>query len=67
MMLEATTYADYPWRVGRKLKRTIYAVNEDTDNRDSDHLLGMFDSWVVAAHVVEVHNADLARRRGSTR
>lgn len=64
MLPKATDFTDYPWRVGRKLKRTIYAVNEGTEDRDTDHFLGILDSWIVAAHLVETHNVDLARRRG---
>jgi len=65
-MLEATTYADRPWRTGRKLNRTIYAVEEGSEDRSVDHLLGMLDSWLIVRHVVDLHNADLERRRSSS-
>lgn len=46
---------NYPWRVGRKLGRTIYAqVGDDPD--DDDVLLGMMDTAEIAAHVVHDHN-----------
>lgn len=43
------------WRVGRKLKRTIYA-QWGPEPSDDDMLIGMLDTSWQAAHVVEIHN-----------
>jgi hypothetical protein len=47
-----------PWRVGRKVGRTIYAVVGD---RASDHdlLIGVMDTRELAEAAVRAHNADL--------
>lgn len=47
-----------PWRVGRRLGRTLYAETGG-DNRDADVVLGMVDSAELATHIVTVHNASL--------
>lgn len=47
-----------PWRVGRKVKRTIYAqVGPEPD--DHDKLIGMMDTAELAAAAVRAHNAEL--------
>lgn len=47
-----------PWRVGRKLGRTIYAqiAAEPSDN---DVLIGVMDDARYAAEVVRLHNDSL--------
>ncbi len=52
-----------PWRIGRKVGRTIYAVVED-GSRDDDALIGVLDTRELAAEAVEAHNARLERRLG---
>lgn len=60
-----TEYMDVPWRVGRKLGRTIYAVDEGNEDRNCDFFLGIMDDAVIAVYICETHNADLATRRGA--
>lgn len=45
----------YPWRVGRKLGRTIYAQLGPEPSAD-DPLLGTLDSPELAAEAVRCHN-----------
>lgn len=45
-----------PWRVGRKVGRTIYAVIEDKPS-DKDQLIGMMDNSYLALTAVDDHNA----------
>lgn len=52
---------EHPWRVGRKLGRTIYCRISDEDS-DDDFLLGMVDNADIAQHICDVHNAALAAR-----
>jgi hypothetical protein len=47
-----------PWRVGRHLGRTVYALT-GMEADDSDVLLGMMDTSDVAAYMVRLHNARL--------
>lgn len=47
-----------PWRIGRKVGRTVYAVIGD-EATDDDFLIGMFDTRELAAEAVEAHNARL--------
>ena len=53
-----------PWRVGRKVGRTIYAQMA-SEPHDGDPLIGLMDTRELAAEVVEAHNraADPAFRR----
>jgi hypothetical protein len=53
---------DLPWRVGRKLGRTIYVVVNDEPS-DQDVCLGMLDTSVLAQHIVDLHNAALASKQ----
>ena len=46
---------NYPWRVGRKLGRTIYA-QVGPEPSDDDELLGLMETESIAASVVEAHN-----------
>lgn len=49
-------YIQVEWRVGRKVGRTIYTV-DNPDNPDRDgRLIGLVDSRELAAHIVEIHN-----------
>lgn len=45
------------YRVGRKLKRTVYQQLA-AEPSDADMFLGIFDSPHMAAHVVMLLNAD---------
>lgn len=49
-----------PWRVGRRVGRTIYAVFSDEEDADGE-LIGMMDSRQLAAAACEAHNALLDR------
>lgn len=46
------------WRVGRKVGRTIYAM-EGREPTDDDTLIGMMDTPVLAAEAVRTHNIDV--------
>jgi len=48
-----------PWRVGRKVGRTIYAQITDVP-RDDDPLIGVLDTRELAERVVADHNKSLA-------
>jgi hypothetical protein len=66
----ATTYApnDYInlfWRVGSKVKRTIYAVVPDLGH-DQHPLLGLMDTPELASETVFAHNTLLAQLRSET-
>lgn len=47
-----------PWRTGRKVGRTIYAVLGDAVS-DADTLIGMLDTPELAAEAVAAHNREL--------
>jgi hypothetical protein len=47
-----------PWRVGRKVGRTIYAVIGDEPS-DHDPLIGVMDTKALAEAAVRAHNAEL--------
>lgn len=48
-----------PWRVGRKVGRTVYAqVGEEPG--DDDLLIGLFDTEELAAAAVQAHNSTLS-------
>ena len=49
-----------PWRAGRKVGRTIYAM-AGGEASDDDVLIGMMDSPELAAEACAAHNALLAR------
>lgn len=46
---------NYPWRVGRKLGRTIYA-QAGPEPSDDDELLGLMETEAIAEEVVRLHN-----------
>lgn len=48
-------YLKARWRVGRKLGRTIYAM-ESSEPTDADHLIGVMDTPALARAAVEGHN-----------
>lgn len=43
------------WRVGRKLRRTIYVVEANVPVEEQ-RLIGMLDTPLLAEHIVEAHN-----------
>jgi hypothetical protein len=47
-----------PWRVGRKVRRNLYAVVGDQPS-DGDYDIGRMDDAWLAARVVSDHNATL--------
>jgi len=51
-----------PWRIGRKLGRTLYAVIGD-EPADNDILLGLLDDELVAKLIVDTHNEALAGKQ----
>jgi hypothetical protein len=55
----AETPQDSPWRVGRKVGRTIYVLIGGAPS-DEDELIGVMDSMAVAAAAVDGHNATLS-------
>lgn len=55
------------WRVGRKLRRTFYAVR-GSEPSDEDDLIGITvgseqQAYAMAAYIVRLHNAELDRRK----
>jgi hypothetical protein len=48
-----------PWRTGRKVHRTIYAMT-GPEPSDDDPLIGVMDTPELAAEAVEAHNYRLA-------
>jgi hypothetical protein len=55
-------YLGRPWRVGRKVGRTVYAVIGEIAS-DSDPLIGVMDTWALAEEAVEAHNARIRWKR----
>lgn len=51
------TLTERQWRVGRKLGRTIYAMENEATPTDVDTLIGLVETRALAAHIVAVHNA----------
>jgi hypothetical protein len=51
-------HQNFPWRVGRKVGRTVYAVTGPTAS-DTDVLIGVMDTRTLAAEAVACHNARL--------
>lgn len=53
------------WRIGRKLRRTFYAVRE-SEPSDEDDLIGINvgpeqQAYAMAAYIVRLHNEALER------
>lgn len=51
-------HQNFPWRVGRRKGRTIYAVVSRTAS-DEDLLIGLMDTRALAAEAVDAHNTRL--------
>jgi len=51
-------YQDFPWRVGRSVGRTIYAVTGPEATK-TDVLIGVMDNATLAAEAVDAHNRNL--------
>lgn len=51
--------AKLPWRVGRKVGRTVYA-QIGAEASDDDILIGLFDTEELAAKAVQAHNQALS-------
>jgi hypothetical protein len=49
-------YVALPWRVGRRVGRTIYVDAGEPDPNDGSLLIGVMDSPELAAEAVEAHN-----------
>lgn len=52
------------WRTGRKVGRTIYAMTGPVPS-DSDALIGMMDTPVLAEEACRAHNDRLSRKDGA--
>jgi len=50
-----------PWRVGRKVGRTVYALVDD-EPTDHDLLIGVMDTKALAEAAVRAHNEELSAR-----
>lgn len=48
----------WPWRVGRRVPRNVYAGNPHSPS-DEDVPIGSFDTDLLAARAVEDHNRSL--------
>lgn len=55
---EPAAFAAVPWRVGRKVGRTIYALLGD-ELSDADVLIGVMDTPELAKEAVDAHNLQL--------
>jgi len=55
-------YQDFPWRVGRSVGRTIYAVTGPEATK-TDVLVGMMDTRALAAKAVAAHNLLLGKAK----
>lgn len=51
-------YQDFPWRVGRSVGRTIYAVRGPSGSK-ADVLVGVMDTESLAREAVDCHNRRL--------
>lgn len=49
---------EVPWRVGRKVGRTIYAQRGE-EASDDDALIGLMDTPRLAQEAIEAHNKSL--------
>ena len=58
-------YRTFPWRVGRSVGRTVYAVTGPEATK-TDVLIGMMDSRALAAEVVDAHNLLLGKPKRLT-
>lgn len=58
-------YQDFPWRVGRSVGRTIYAVTGPEATK-SDVLIGVMDTRALAAEAVDAHNLLLGKPKRLT-
>lgn len=56
---------NHRWRTGRKVGRTIYAIQEPEDrtDRNRDPLIGVMDTPELATEAVRAHNRDYDARR----
>lgn len=61
---EITRILESPWRVGRKVGRTVYVVSEHHPSGDGGPLIGVMDTKEIAAKVVEDHNARIEEKVG---
>ena len=52
---------DKPWRVGRKVGRTVYEIAGDNPS-DDDVLIGMMDTAELADEAVTCHNLAVIHR-----
>lgn len=51
-------YQEFPWRVGRSVGRTIYAVRGAAGGKN-DTLIGVMDTAFLAREAVDCHNRRL--------
>lgn len=58
-------YGALPWRVGRKVGRTLYCQLGSAPS-DDDVLVGMMDTRALAELAVSAHNAQLRAREEET-
>ena len=58
-------YRTFPWRVGRSVGRTVYAVTGPEATK-TDVLIGLMDSRALAAEVVDAHNLLLGKPKPKT-
>lgn len=64
-------FVDFPWRIGRKVGRTIYAqvgrtiyAQVGSMPSDDDVMIGAVDTPRLAAAAVKAHNHNLLSGRG---
>lgn len=61
-MMAGNDPENYYWRVGRKVRRTIYAMHDHFTAHEDDVLIGMMDTPALAKAAVDAHNTDLRIR-----
>lgn len=52
---------DFPWRIGRRVGRTIY-LDDNPDPNDGSKLIGVMDTPELAVEAVAGHNVLLRKR-----
>lgn len=54
---------DFPWRIGRRVGRTVYYDDGSPNPNDGSKLIGVMDTPELAVEAVAGHNALLRARR----
>jgi hypothetical protein len=63
LVTENPDFTKVPWRVGRSIGRTIYAIVDEDADRKKDIVVGMMDTRELAEEAVVAHNERLSYLR----